>query len=552
MITLLLACRPDLAPPVAPAPSSPSSSETVPTPSDTASETLPDDSGTTGGWRSVLYPADWTPAFTAPDGHFLHDFSYAGYRRGEVPLPTDPPGPHEDVVVWGADPTGTADSTAAIQAAIDAASAEAPAVVDVPAGAYRVDGLLRIGTSGVVLKGAGSAVTFLTFTLGTGIEYGAHLTVAGALVQGPDLPLVADGVSRETSVVVADPADLAVGDTIDIGWVITDGYVAEHGMTGTWTEFVGQWKAIFRRTVTAVDLATGVVTFDVPLRSEVPVRHGASVRETTGALGEVAVEGLSVSNVNDWDLAWDTNQVAVLMMSGVRDGWIRDVVSFESALSTDGRGRHLMSGGIRVVDSVRVTVAESSMEYAQNRGGGGNGYLFEVSRSNEVLFRDDLARAGRHNFIQNWDFGTSGIVWLRTFSADGEGFPGTTEVFGYPAYSEFHHSLATANLIDASVAPDGWQAVNRQDESSGAGHTATETVFWNFTGGYLRSLQYGDGYVVGTDGADVHVDPAEPDLFRPGEGTAPQDFTEGLGAADTLVPASLYEDQLARRSANGF
>ena len=39
------------------------------------------------GWRSVLYPKDWTPGF-AVDGAFLHDFSYAGYHNGEDPLPT--------------------------------------------------------------------------------------------------------------------------------------------------------------------------------------------------------------------------------------------------------------------------------------------------------------------------------------------------------------------------------------------------------------------------------------------------------------------------------
>ncbi|HMO25294.1 MAG TPA: hypothetical protein PKB10_03415, partial [Tepidisphaeraceae bacterium] len=38
-------------------------------------------------WRSALYPADWKPGFVGPDGAFLHDFSYAGYRRGEAPIP---------------------------------------------------------------------------------------------------------------------------------------------------------------------------------------------------------------------------------------------------------------------------------------------------------------------------------------------------------------------------------------------------------------------------------------------------------------------------------
>ncbi|MFY0537616.1 hypothetical protein [Nannocystis pusilla] len=57
-----------------------------------------------------------------------------------------------------------------------------------------------------------------------------------------------------------------------------------------------------------------------------------------------------------------------------------------------------------------MTVADSTLELAQHRGDGGNGYLFEVMQSGEVLVRDCVARAGRHNFVQNWGFGATGIV----------------------------------------------------------------------------------------------------------------------------------------------
>ena len=111
--------------------------------------------------------------------------------------------------------------------------------------------------------------------------------------------------------------------------------------------------------------------------------------------------------------------------------------------------------------------------------------------------------------------------------------------------SEYHHSLATANLVDSSILDDGWAALNRGDWSTGAGHSATECVFWNVTGeGALRSYQYGHGYVIGTS-PDLDVRTSLPALMSPG--TEPEDWVEGLGEADTLVPSSLYEDQLARR-----
>jgi hypothetical protein len=235
----------------------------------------------------------------------------------------------------------------------------------------------------------------------------------------------------------------------------------------------------------------------------------------------------------------------------VRDCWIRDVTSATSPLYDDGRGSHLQSGGLIVLHSKRVTVDSVTMENAQNRGDGGNGYLFEISRSSEILIRDATARAGRHNFIQNWDFGTSGCVFQRTISEDGAAvYAEDYEWVTWTGFSEFHHSLAMANLIDDSEATDGWSAANRNDYSSGAGHSATQDVFWNVRGpGEITSLQYGLGYVIGT-GEDTAIDVEVWDIYD-SAGTAPEDYTEGIGEAETLSPQSLYDDQLQRRLARG-
>ncbi|MBM4393905.1 MAG: hypothetical protein FJ090_22490 [Deltaproteobacteria bacterium] len=515
-------------------------------PDDTAP---PEDTGP-DTWRSALYPEDWTPAHTHSSGHFLHDFSFAGYHAGEAPLPT-PPGPSFDVTAYGADPTGAADSAAAVQAAIAAASAAAPAVVDFPAGTFRLDSALRVSTSGVVLRGQGPAATFLYFTQGEGVSYAAHLTFAGSQAYGTESLLTADGANRGSTLSLASVDGLAVGTEVVVGFTITDAFVADHQMTDVWYSFNGLWRPFFRRTLTAVDPTTNTVTLDVPLRYDVLLRDGASLKTVSGQLTECGLQDLAISNVNDWSVAWTESQTQAVSFSGVKDCWVKSVVSWESPLSTDGRGKHLMSGGIEVADSRRVTIADSVMEHPQNRGDGGNGYLFQVARSNEVLTADSTARDGRHNFIQNWDFGNSGCVWLRTVSEDGRAYLADWDPIGYVAYSEFHHSLAMANLIDQSEASDGWQAVNRQGESSGAGHSATQTVWWNLQGGgYLRSLQYGDGYVVGTLDMDIHVDPTEWDWNNSGEGTEPEDWVEGEDLAPTLEPQSLYEDQLARRLAS--
>ena len=62
--------------------------------------------------------------------------------------------------------------------------------------------------------------------------------------------------------------------------------------------------------------------------------------------------------------------------------------------------------------------------------------------------------------------------------------------------------------------------------------------------GLLASLQYGRGYVVGTEGLAVRTTVSG---VYDSAGTAPEDWVEGLEAAADLVPQSLYEDQLQRR-----
>jgi hypothetical protein len=495
------------------------------------------------GWRSALYPADWTPGVGVGDT-FLHDFSYAGYHNGEDPIPT-PMGTVFSVLGYGADNTGASDSTAAIQGAIDAASVKG-GVVYLPGGEYRVDGLLTVSASHVVVMGDGAKNTYLFFTRSEGMTDVDHLSFTGTLTEASEVLLSVDGVTQSRTVTVTDATGFAVGDDVSVGWVITDDFVDEHGMDGTWQISNGLWRPFFRRTVTAIDDHT--LTLDVPLRYPAKMRDAASVRLESGYLSECGVMGLSVSTAIDWSTAWSHDRSHAIKLSGVKDCFVTGVNSYASPHSEDGY--HLQSGGVLVVYAKRVTVADSTLSDAQNRGDSGNGYLFEVSRSSEVLFVDLVGRAGRHNFIQNWDFGASGIVWLRTSSKDGASV--LSEDFGWltwPANSEFHHSLAMANLIDSSATTDGWKAANRNDYSTGAGHAATQSVFWNIAGsGKLSSYQFGQGYIIGT--TNVRVDTTVLGILD-SAGTAPEDYTEGVGDGATLNPQSLYEDQLIRRLDRG-
>jgi hypothetical protein len=529
--------------------SSESTSSETGDPTSTSESTGED--GTTGdpAWRSALYPEDWQPGFTDDEGRFLHDFSYAGYHAGEQEIPDAIAGVEHSVLEFGADPSGAGDSTSAIQATINAVAQAGGGVVAIPAGSYRCDDLLEVTSSDLVIRGAGPEQTLLWFTREQDMTGRANLGVRGQVVYGVERPLSVDGQPLAREVWVADAAGLNVGDSIGIGWVITEEFIADHGMTGTWMAFNGQWRPFFRREVEAIDCSVRgcQITIDVPLRYPALIRDQASVRVETGYLREVGIEDLAVSTTVGWDAAWASDQAHAIALRGVADGWVRRVHSFMSE-NDDGHERHLASGGILIEASKRVTIAESIMAKPQNRGDGGNGYLFEITRSNEILVRDCEAFEGRHNFIQNWDFGTSGCVWLRNHSQGGIAFTNSSEQAGQLGYSEFHHSLAMANLVDDCVVEDGWQGVNRIGFSSGAGHSATQNVFWHVQGGgMLRSFQFGWGYVIGSEGPEVVWHLEDGMILFAAQGTEPEDWVEGVDMGATLEPPSLYEDQLAKR-----
>ena len=498
-------------------------------------------------WRSRLYPENWTSAQMDAQGRFLHDFSYAGYRNGEVPLPSE----HSSlpVIEVEADRTGKADTTAAIQSAVETAKRAHGGVVHLPAGLYRCDGMLVVDAPGIILRGDGPRNTRLFFTKVKDMSGKSHVTFRGALRRGPDIPLAGDAGNRSFVVKVNDATDLQVGDEISVGWVITDAFVAQHNMADIWKRFNGKWRPFFRRTVSGLDLTTAPheVKLDIPLRYAALIRDAASVRKETGYLTGCGIERLALSNAADPRAAWSENRVHVLRLECVSDCWIRKIESFSSPLPA-AKGYHLQNCGILILDSKRVTVADCRFKLAQNRGGGGCGYLFEVSRSNEILIRDCTAVKGRHNFIQNWDFGTTGCVWLRCMSRGSRAFKGRLDPMGWPAFCDYHHSLAMACLIDQCTLNDGWYGGNRRHWSTGAGLTATQSVYWNTRGGgRILSWQYGWGYIIGTDGIKLKTALSH----WSADGSEPEDYVEGAGKGAFLVPPSLYEDQLRRRLGSG-
>lgn len=503
-------------------------------------------------WRSELYPRDWAPGFQTAAGRFVHDFSYAGYRAGNAPIPSAQ-GPSHDVVRdFKADNTGREDATAAIQSAIDAAGEAGGGVVWLPAGDYLLRGSLRLDRSGVVLRGEGAERTRLRF-VDRDSAVVDHIRIAGRADAPDEYPMVNDAAGLARFVEVEDARGLSAGDDVDLGWVVTEDFVAEHGMAGVWKVHNGKWQAFFRVNVRSVDTTARPhrVELDVPLRYAAKVRDGASLRRRTGYIEECGVEDLALADPMPAD-AVDGFPRSVrrrlILLLDAKNCWVRNVNTF----LPEGEGldtrHHLYDKGIGVLRGKRITIENCVLRHAQRRDAGGHGYLFEISGGNDVLIKDCEGIGGRHNFTANWYFGNVGNVFLRCVSREGT-LSDWNNAWGP---SDFHHSLSMATLIDSCVIDDGWMAVNRGSMSGGAGHTATESVFWNCRGtGRILSAQYGWGYLVGLADSLRVLAKVEPDTrsfeAKMFAGTEPLDFVEGTGRGAELEPQSLYEDQLARR-----
>lgn len=516
--------------------------------------------GAGASWRSELYPEDWAPA-TPPDaeGRFLHDFSYAGYGMGERAIP-DAKAQGQVIRPGGLDPSGEADCTAAIQAALDQAGEAGGGRVELPAGTFRVRpsgrgrACLEIRHAGVVLAGAGAGKTRLlcashamrqasVIAIGRGNwgrKRGRPIAIAGARL-----------ANRSTRVPLASVEGIAVGDWLVLRSDVTDAFIAEHGMQGWWQTKLG--GPMFYRRVTAIDAGARSITIDIPTRYPLLARDNARVHRVAAHLSGVGVEDLAIGALGhpgkgfgDGDYgrqgtgAYDLHGAHLISMRHVVDGWVRRVRSFRPAANR--REVHMHSNGIRLMMCRNVTVADCVIAHPQYEGGGGNGYGF-ILRGNDCLVTRCRAVSCRHAY----DFKsmcTSGNVVHRSSSKAPR------------LSSDFHMHLSMSNLFDCmTMDGDVLEARVRPYGTIKHGHATTQSVFWNsrglagFRGGktLVVSRQFGHGYVIGTQGPTHGVSTRPTRDF--GRETAPEDHVEGVGKGASLVPESLYEDQLERRLA---
>ena len=374
----------------------------------------------------------WTP-----DGP-LPDFSYAGYRQGEEPLPDVEV--VANVVDFGAVGDGVTDDSEAFLRAI--AAVERGAIL-VPAGRYRLTTVLRLERSGVVLRGAGRDRTVLFFPqplyeiVGVGPQlspygpYGWSWTGGFIWAQGGE-----DGdeeltrITRSTprggdSVRVADASGIEPGRLVRLVQYESDGSLSlhlhdGHALNGKCLVDRPGFKIIdWALRVEAVDGKT--VRFGRSLRTDVRPEWRAELRTYSPALQEVGVEALTVEfppvpyNGHHKEPGYNG-----ILFHGVLNGWVRDVavVNFDAGIHfwysryttgdgvlLTGRSGHygLNLGGCQDCLMTRFTLENSSV-HDLSTSNLGNGSVFSRGRGPNINF-DHHRGAAYANLYSDIDVG---------------------------------------------------------------------------------------------------------------------------------------------------
>ncbi|MDO8508132.1 MAG: glycosyl hydrolase family 28-related protein [Nanoarchaeota archaeon] len=459
---------------------------------------------------------------------FLHDFSYAGYQKGEKPSPPEDPNSwtktakvYNVVTQYGCTPDGKMDCKPAIQSAITAAEGAGGGIIYLPAGEYKVVAtsqyyFLSIGKSNIVIRGDGPDKTKIKvdpYMNGVFDMNAKHVFDVRHKVNSVDLDWE-DTISGTSAAITKDlpfptkvipvssVTPFKVGDPIIIKESYTDATLREHDMVNIWP--IGYGVYIWRRTITAIDPIKKEITIDVPTRYRVKASENmALVLKTNPGLSEIGFEDFSVGMVrhpNEWpdsdDGANDPIVSAIednriIYMYNVENGWIYNLKSYrpvENANRPTSNTKYgsydveILNNAAYLKDSRFITIKNFHFKNMQVDGnpGGGHGYALQLYRTNDVLVENGTLQKVKKGIAFNQE-GTSGnvikdVIFKEIF---------TTE-------NDFHSYLSTSNLIDNNdLQGTYWEAAIRPIEllsvtgGTHHGHGTSQSVFWNTQGSRL-------------------------------------------------------------------
>lgn len=397
----------------------------------------------------------------------IPDFSYAGYRQSESPIPFV-----KEVKVVSPE---EGRDFANIQNAIDELAKE-PLVngfrgaILLKAGTYRINKTLLIQASGIVLRGEGQGNdgTIIIDTRSTSKEIPSANTrkkaQASIIIQGSlqvdynynfSSDIKTDFVKvAATSFEIIDNPGFNVGDTITVIKTTNDYWVDELNMRpfGWTTE---QYQIGRNRVIS--NIQGNMIALNIPMDDQIKSSEGGGMivkisyphRISNSGIENIRFESSYTSDEDEMHV-WNA-----IHLIGAQDCWVRNVTSMyysHSAVALYGK-------------SDFNTIQDCAMLEPKSEILGDRRYAFYVNSGTGNLFQRCFSDQGRHDFV------TGARVSGPNVFLDG---------YAATSFNETgpHHRWATGTLYD-NIYAGIIAARNRGAGGSGHGWSGAFNMFWN-------------------------------------------------------------------------
>jgi hypothetical protein len=462
----------------------------------------------------------------------IPDYSYAGYHRSERAIPRVE-GPVFNVMDYGAKPNDEKSDRAAIQRAIDAASAAGGGVVLVPAGRYELaqknDAMpLYVTHSGVVVRGEGSGEEGSVLHLSKMLPPPLPLKMWGSpyvLQFGGKAPetrvgrIKADVARGDREIHVADAKNLKTGDWIILNLKDTDPDLLTEEMAG-FEVIDKRWTQIRKEGVMVTEhhqiesVSGNVLTLTAPVIKPIDHRRKWHVVKWE-PWEELGLENLRMEG--GWQdefvhhRSWqDDGGYSMVKMTGVVNLWILDC----EFVNVNRAGSVQNSAQVTVMDSV---ISGRQGHNAISFAGSSFGLMTRVQDSASMWHSLGISKTAMGNVIWRCYWGSQ-----TSFESHATQPRHTLIDTCVGAFKASHAGGAASSLPNHMEGLLVWNHLKTNEALTDFRFEPLEETYW-------RILQ---PTIVGMHG--THID------FRAGQSTV-------VSLGEPIAEGSLYEFQVKRR-----
>lgn len=340
------------------------------------------------------------------------DWQRAGYPGDTIPSYSLV----KDILTFGGDNTGLVANDAALANAISSLGG-ADGVIYFPTGNYLFNSGINL-RSGLILRGAGSVNTTLTFDLGA--ASGELIVVQGSA--GASTYVTAPVQQFSKKVTVTDPGIASIGDFVKVYQDNESGLINDSWADNT----VGQISYLKSK-------SGNVFTFYSRHRRGIAL-SGAPVAQKLNMVKGVGIECLKIKRIDSDPVA---NQTSNIYFNYAAFCWVKGIESDSANFAH-----------ISILNSSNIEITGSYFHGAFSYGGGGSGYGVVCHlTTGDCLIENNIFKHLRHAMLLQ--AGTNGNICAYNYSLQ----PTRTELPSDAAQDiVLHGNYAYANLFEGNIA----------------------------------------------------------------------------------------------------